>query len=148
MIVKTQCLAIRIGTHTHIQYANHLQYTSACLRSCRLCSAVCAAAADDSQGGTDNAVAAAAADDDYDDDDDAAAPPAAAAVFLRSAAPLREIQQFYVAFPTYFQALKDPFADALGGVPPGIFGVVDKDVQKNTSNKITFFALHSGHVHH
>eukprot|EP00913_Durusdinium_trenchii_P035924 g33613.t1 len=25
------------------------------------------------------------------------------------------------------QALKDPFADALGGVPPGIFGVVDKD---------------------
>ena len=103
----------------------------------------------------DNAVAAAAGaaaaddyDDDDDDDDDAAAPPAAAAVFLRSAAPLREIQQFYVAFPTYFQALKDPFADALGGVPPGIFGVVDKDVQKNTNNKITFFALHSGHVHH
>ena len=119
-------------THTHIQYANHFQYTSTCLRSCRLCSAVCAAAA-------------AAADDDDDDDD---APPAAAAVFLRSAAPLREIQQFYVAFPTYFQALKDPFADALGGVPPGIFGVVDKDVQRNTSNKITFFALHSGHVHH
>ena len=25
------------------------------------------------------------------------------------------------------EALKDPFADALGGVPPGIFGVVDKD---------------------
>jgi len=26
------------------------------------------------------------------------------------------------------QALKDPFADALGGVPPGIFGFVDKEV--------------------
>lgn len=27
------------------------------------------------------------------------------------------------------QALKDPFADALGGVPPGIFGVVDKELE-------------------
>ena len=26
-----------------------------------------------------------------------------------------------------WEALKYPFADALGGVPPGIFGVVDKD---------------------
>ena len=25
------------------------------------------------------------------------------------------------------QALKDPFADALGGIPPGIFGFVDKE---------------------
>eukprot|EP00439_Symbiodinium_sp_Y106_P015128 s3322_g2.t1 len=25
------------------------------------------------------------------------------------------------------QALKDPLADALGGIPPGIFGFVDKD---------------------
>jgi len=27
------------------------------------------------------------------------------------------------------QALKDPFADALGGVPPGIFGFVDKELE-------------------
>ncbi|CAD7964932.1 unnamed protein product [Amoebophrya sp. A120] len=27
------------------------------------------------------------------------------------------------------QALKDPFADAIGGVPPGIFGFVDKELQ-------------------
>lgn len=38
-----------------------------------------------------------------------------------------------------WQALKDPFADALGGVPPGIFGVVDKDCNcsfmvKNNAN--------------
>jgi len=26
------------------------------------------------------------------------------------------------------QALKDPFADALGGVPPGIFGFVDREL--------------------
>eukprot|EP00434_Breviolum_minutum_P005329 symbB.v1.2.004700.t1/scaffold269.1/size246462/10 len=26
------------------------------------------------------------------------------------------------------QALKDPFADALGGIPPGIFGFVDKEL--------------------
>jgi len=27
------------------------------------------------------------------------------------------------------QALKDPFADALGGIPPGIFGFVDKELE-------------------
>ena len=28
------------------------------------------------------------------------------------------------------QALKDPFADALGGIPPGIFGFVDKELDQ------------------
>lgn len=28
------------------------------------------------------------------------------------------------------QALKDPFADALGGIPPGIFGFVDKELEQ------------------
>lgn len=28
------------------------------------------------------------------------------------------------------QALKDPFADALGGVPPGIFGYVDRELER------------------
>ncbi|CAE8629597.1 unnamed protein product [Polarella glacialis] len=35
------------------------------------------------------------------------------------------------------QALKDPFADALGGVPPGIFGFVDKELESFRRNGIT-----------
>lgn len=35
------------------------------------------------------------------------------------------------------QALKDPFADALGGVPPGIFGFVDKELDSFRKNNIT-----------
>lgn len=35
------------------------------------------------------------------------------------------------------QALKDPFADALGGVPPGIFGFVDKELESFKRNNIT-----------
>jgi len=35
------------------------------------------------------------------------------------------------------QALKDPFADALGGVPPGIFGFVDKELNYFRKHCIT-----------
>eukprot|EP00397_Hematodinium_sp_SG-2012_P003551 GEMP01003559.1.p1 GENE.GEMP01003559.1~~GEMP01003559.1.p1 ORF type:complete len:746 (+),score=145.90 GEMP01003559.1:519-2756(+) len=35
------------------------------------------------------------------------------------------------------QALKDPFADALGGVPPGIFGYVDKELDQFKTASIT-----------
>lgn len=35
------------------------------------------------------------------------------------------------------QALKDPFADALGGVPPGIFGFVDKELDAFKEHGIT-----------
>eukprot|EP00494_Astrolonche_serrata_P031311 UN31580 len=34
------------------------------------------------------------------------------------------------------QALKDPFADALGGIPPGIFGFVDKELEQFKRNDI------------
>lgn len=34
------------------------------------------------------------------------------------------------------QALKDPFADALGGIPPGIFGFVDKELESFRRNDI------------
>lgn len=34
------------------------------------------------------------------------------------------------------QALKDPFADALGGIPPGIFGFVDKELEAFRKNDI------------
>mmetsp|Transcript_93488 Transcript_93488/g.248154 ORF Transcript_93488/g.248154 Transcript_93488/m.248154 type:complete len:749 (-) Transcript_93488:75-2321(-) len=35
------------------------------------------------------------------------------------------------------QALKDPFADALGGIPPGIFGFVDKELESFKRYEIT-----------
>ena len=35
------------------------------------------------------------------------------------------------------QALKDPFADALGGIPPGIFGFVDKELESFKEWNIT-----------
>jgi len=35
------------------------------------------------------------------------------------------------------QALKDPFADALGGIPPGIFGFVDKELEAFKKHDIT-----------
>jgi len=35
------------------------------------------------------------------------------------------------------QALKDPFADALGGIPPGIFGFVDKELESFKRHEIT-----------
>mmetsp|Transcript_90628 Transcript_90628/g.259153 ORF Transcript_90628/g.259153 Transcript_90628/m.259153 type:complete len:760 (-) Transcript_90628:224-2503(-) len=34
------------------------------------------------------------------------------------------------------QALKDPFADALGGIPPGIFGFVDKELEAFRKHEI------------
>jgi len=34
------------------------------------------------------------------------------------------------------QALKDPFADALGGIPPGIFGFVDKELEMFKRNNV------------
>jgi len=34
------------------------------------------------------------------------------------------------------QALKDPFADALGGIPPGIFGFVDKELESFRKHQI------------
>eukprot|EP00930_Biecheleria_cincta_P050595 TRINITY_DN3578_c0_g1_i1.p1 TRINITY_DN3578_c0_g1~~TRINITY_DN3578_c0_g1_i1.p1 ORF type:complete len:758 (-),score=151.08 TRINITY_DN3578_c0_g1_i1:402-2675(-) len=46
---------------------------------------------------------------------------------------LSELQGVHVGVDAVFwlrsiQALKDPFADALGGIPPGIFGFVDKEL--------------------
>jgi len=35
------------------------------------------------------------------------------------------------------QSLKDPFADALGGIPPGIFGFVDKELEHFERHEIT-----------
>lgn len=35
------------------------------------------------------------------------------------------------------QALKDPFADALGGIPPGIFGFVDKELEAFKRSYVT-----------
>lgn len=42
------------------------------------------------------------------------------------------------------QALKDPFADALGGVPPGIFGFVEKEVESFRKSGITPFFIFQG----
>jgi hypothetical protein len=42
------------------------------------------------------------------------------------------------------QALKDPFADALGGVPPGIFGFVDRELDYFRKNDITPFFIFQG----
>jgi hypothetical protein len=35
------------------------------------------------------------------------------------------------------QKLKDPFADALGGVPPGLFGMLDRELEQFKKHKIT-----------
>lgn len=43
------------------------------------------------------------------------------------------------------QALKDPFADALGGIPPGMFGLVDKELDALSRAGITpLFVFQSG----
>jgi len=42
------------------------------------------------------------------------------------------------------QALKDPFADALGGVPPGIFGFVDRELELFRKHDITPFFIFQG----
>lgn len=42
------------------------------------------------------------------------------------------------------QALKDPFADALGGVPPGIFGFVDRELEYFRKSEITPFFIFQG----
>ena len=47
---------------------------------------------------------------------------------------LNELKNVQVGVDAVFwlrsiQALKDPFADALGGIPPGIFGFVDKELE-------------------
>lgn len=42
------------------------------------------------------------------------------------------------------QALKDPFADALGGVPPGIFGFVDRELELFRKHDITPFFVFQG----
>jgi len=44
------------------------------------------------------------------------------------------------------QALKDPFADALGGVPPGIFGFVDKELDQFRKWNITPIFIFQGMV--
>lgn len=50
------------------------------------------------------------------------------------------------------QALKDPFADALGGVPPGIFGFVDRELDLLAKAGITplfvFQGISPGLLHH
>ncbi|CAJ1416586.1 unnamed protein product [Effrenium voratum] len=48
---------------------------------------------------------------------------------------LSELRNVHVGVDAVFwlrsiQALKDPFADALGGIPPGIFGFVDKELEQ------------------
>ena len=35
------------------------------------------------------------------------------------------------------QKLKDPFADALGGIPPGLFGMLDRELEQFKKHKIT-----------
>eukprot|EP00930_Biecheleria_cincta_P050597 TRINITY_DN3578_c0_g3_i1.p1 TRINITY_DN3578_c0_g3~~TRINITY_DN3578_c0_g3_i1.p1 ORF type:complete len:759 (-),score=134.44 TRINITY_DN3578_c0_g3_i1:56-2332(-) len=52
---------------------------------------------------------------------------------LVNAGKLSELKGVHVGVDAVFwlrsiQALKDPFADALGGIPPGIFGFVDKEL--------------------
>eukprot|EP00931_Biecheleriopsis_adriatica_P003970 TRINITY_DN105710_c0_g1_i1.p1 TRINITY_DN105710_c0_g1~~TRINITY_DN105710_c0_g1_i1.p1 ORF type:complete len:754 (-),score=202.76 TRINITY_DN105710_c0_g1_i1:55-2316(-) len=52
---------------------------------------------------------------------------------LVNATKLSELRGVHVGVDAVFwlrsiQALKDPFADALGGIPPGIFGFVDKEL--------------------
>lgn len=42
------------------------------------------------------------------------------------------------------QALKDPFADALGGIPPGIFGFVDKELELFKRHDITPMFIFQG----
>eukprot|EP00913_Durusdinium_trenchii_P014735 g13823.t1 len=42
------------------------------------------------------------------------------------------------------QALKDPFADALGGIPPGMFGFVDKELDSFKEWGITPFFIFQG----
>mmetsp|Transcript_57653 Transcript_57653/g.137121 ORF Transcript_57653/g.137121 Transcript_57653/m.137121 type:complete len:781 (+) Transcript_57653:107-2449(+) len=44
------------------------------------------------------------------------------------------------------QALKDPFADALGGVPPGIFGFVDRELEHFRKWSITPIFIFQGMV--
>ncbi|CAD7960789.1 unnamed protein product [Amoebophrya sp. A25] len=48
---------------------------------------------------------------------------------------LNKLDGFRLAIDAVFwlrsiKALKDPFADAIGGIPPGIFGFVDKELQQ------------------
>eukprot|EP00933_Yihiella_yeosuensis_P021782 TRINITY_DN17190_c0_g1_i1.p1 TRINITY_DN17190_c0_g1~~TRINITY_DN17190_c0_g1_i1.p1 ORF type:complete len:755 (-),score=163.04 TRINITY_DN17190_c0_g1_i1:341-2605(-) len=55
---------------------------------------------------------------------------------------LSELKGVHVGVDAVFwlrsiQALKDPFADALGGIPPGIFGFVDKELDAFESHGIT-----------
>ena len=42
------------------------------------------------------------------------------------------------------QALKDPFADAIGGIPPGIYGFVDKELEMFRKFKIEPFFIFQG----
>lgn len=61
---------------------------------------------------------------------------------LVNTARLSELRGVHVGVDAVFwlrsiQALKDPFADALGGIPPGIFGFVDKELDSFKENGIT-----------
>ena len=49
-----------------------------------------------------------------------------------------------VAWLRTIQGLKDPFADALGGIPPAIFGCVDKELEHFKKHNITPFFVFQG----
>ncbi|CAJ1416587.1 unnamed protein product [Effrenium voratum] len=61
---------------------------------------------------------------------------------LVNSSKLNELRDVHVGVDAVFwlrsiQALKDPFADALGGIPPGIFGFVDKELDQFREYGIT-----------
>ncbi|CAE7714400.1 mkt1 [Symbiodinium sp. CCMP2592] len=68
---------------------------------------------------------------------------------LVNSGPLRDLRNVSVGVDAVFwlrsiQALKDPFADALGGIPPGIFGFVDKELEQFKENNITPYFVFQG----
>jgi len=68
---------------------------------------------------------------------------------LVNSGPLRDLRNVSVGVDAVFwlrsiQALKDPFADALGGIPPGIFGFVDKELEQFKDNNITPYFVFQG----
>ena len=54
---------------------------------------------------------------------------------------IKELDGYRIAIDVVYwlrsiQALKDPFADAIGGIPPGIYGFVDKELDMFKKNNI------------
>mmetsp|Transcript_73169 Transcript_73169/g.161491 ORF Transcript_73169/g.161491 Transcript_73169/m.161491 type:complete len:756 (-) Transcript_73169:92-2359(-) len=68
---------------------------------------------------------------------------------LVNSSKLNELRGVHVGVDAVFwlrsiQALKDPFADALGGIPPGIFGFVDKELDSFKEYGITPLFIFQG----